>query len=196
MKISKGKDVSIETIMDAVKEDESCRALRNKPPAATDAFLARGLTDTKNVNNTNDSKDDRNTRDYRDSKEYRDIKEFKEAREFREFREFRDSKDYRNPRNDREFRNRPIQGKWCSYCESNTHTYAACYRRPRSDNRDNYSGFNTGQKRTFPSFECFHCGEQGHRSDNCPAKRRCKTVGYVEVRHRFRRYSSDETCLA
>jgi hypothetical protein len=24
----------------------------------------------------------------------------------------------------------------------------------------------------------------------------CKTVGYVEVRHRFRRYSSDETCLA
>jgi hypothetical protein len=24
----------------------------------------------------------------------------------------------------------------------------------------------------------------------------CKTVGYVKVRHRFRRYSSDETCLA
>jgi hypothetical protein len=24
----------------------------------------------------------------------------------------------------------------------------------------------------------------------------CKTVGYAEVRHRFRRYSSDETCLA
>jgi hypothetical protein len=165
IEISKGKDVSIETIMDAVKEDESRRALRNKPPAATDAFLARELTDTKDV----DNKDDKNTKDYRDSKEYRDFKEFKEARESREYREFRD---YRNPRNDREFRNRPIQGKWCSFCESNTHTYAACYRRPRSDNRDNYSGFNTGQKRTFSSFECFHCGEQGHRSDNCPAKRR------------------------
>jgi hypothetical protein len=114
IEISKGKDVSIETIMDVVKEDESCRALRNKPPAATDAFLARELTDTKDVNNTNDSKDDRNTTDYRDSKEYRDFKEFKEARESREFREFRDysdSKDYRNPRNDREFWNRPIHGK-------------------------------------------------------------------------------------
>jgi hypothetical protein len=33
-------------------------------------------------------------------------------------------------------------------------------------------------------------------ADNETGESPCKTVGYVKVRHRFRRYSSDETCLA
>jgi len=60
--------------MDAIKEDESRIALRNKPPAATDAFYAR------------DSKDPRDDRDYRNSRDYRDYRDFQDYRDYRDYR--------------------------------------------------------------------------------------------------------------
>lgn len=123
------KDASIESIMDAVKEEESMRALRNQPAAATDAFYAK-----RSKENTNQSQ------------------------------------------------------KWCSFCRSNTHTYAACFKRDKST-----PSFNPSHKRQTPieNIMCFHCGELGHKVDSCPIKRKAN-----EARFKRRRQDSSATAQA
>jgi hypothetical protein len=149
IEISRGKDTSIEAIMDAVKEDESRRTLRNQPPAATDAFYARDVRDSRNNNRY-------------------------------------DPRQFNNRSNNNNIR------RWCGYCNSSTHNYAVCYRRPRDNydnrgynSRDNYDnqGSNSSYKRPFEPVTCYHCGEEGHRSVECPVKKKGDDARYKRVRY-------------
>ena len=72
------------------------------------------------------------------------------------------------------YRSQEDPGRWCTFCETRTHTTAACFRKPASTGSAGSAPRYTNLKRPLENenIECYHCGEDGHLSYNCPVKAR------------------------
>ena len=66
------------------------------------------------------------------------------------------------------------RGRWCSVCRSTTHNTEDCRSRRRQgeSKRSNTQEEKSGSHLAASQVECYHCGEKGHKRDNCPIKRK------------------------
>ena len=60
-------------------------------------------------------------------------------------------------------------GKWCTHCQHNSHTTEECWAK-HSNKRSRDDDDNVDNE--DQDVVCWYCGDQGHRSTNCPIKRR------------------------
>jgi hypothetical protein len=56
------------------------------------------------------------------------------------------------------------ENRWCTDCQSSTHNTEKCYYKTESNNKYH--------RETSEDDTCYYCSESGHRSPNCPIKRR------------------------
>ena len=139
-------NLTAEQLIDALKEDKRLRTLRTNHPATTDAFTAS--TETTNPNTTG-LKDNITHRGHGGGRGF--------------------GRGRGRGRNQQQDRN-GNQQRWCTFCETRTHNTVHCFRKSKSATPNtNLIPYQTSQKRPA-EFDCYHCGEDGHVSYNCPIK--------------------------
>ena len=140
-------NLTAEQLIDALKEDERLRTLRTNHPATTDAFTAS--TETTNPNTT----ELKNNITHRGHGGGRGL-----------------GRGRGRGGNQQQDRN-GNQQRWCTFCETRTHNTVHCFRKPKSATPStNLIPYQTSQKRPAEFDDCYHCGEDGHVSYNCPIK--------------------------
>jgi hypothetical protein len=88
---------------------------------------------------------------------------------------------------------RPRSKKWCSFCRSSTHNLEECFKRKRNQGDRNQGDRNrNNQDNDSDQEECWHCGKQGHRWENCLVRKAGKESRERAKKKRARKENKEE----